>query len=76
MELNIKLVAVIIALNVIVAVAYVFFGDIFIMIEEGVMNFWAMIGALGAFICSFLLLVIKLAEKIQEMQHNPRIRGR
>jgi len=65
MEINFRLVAVIIAFNVIIGVAIVMFGDITIFIEEGVMNFWAMIGALGAFVCSFILLVVKLAEKIE-----------
>lgn len=34
-------------------------------IEEGVMNFWAMWGALGAFTCSGLLLAHKIYELVK-----------
>lgn len=62
MEINFKLVAVFCTINAILAILIVVFGDVSIFIEAGVMNFWAMIGALGAFICSSILLIIKLAE--------------
>lgn len=35
------------------------------IIEEGIMNFWAMIGGLGAFGCGIALLIIKIIEKIR-----------
>lgn len=35
-------------------------------IEEGIMNFWAMVGALGAFSCSLTLLIIKIYEKLKD----------
>lgn len=39
------------------------------IIEEGIMNFWAMVGALGAFTCSFSLLLIKIIEKIKDRRY-------
>lgn len=72
MEISYKAIVVIIALNVAIAILMIVFNDVFIFIEEGVMNFWAMIGALGAFICSFLLLIIKIAEKVEQLQTGKR----
>lgn len=37
------------------------------IIEEGVMNFWSMIGALGAFACSFIIMVLYIGSKIKEI---------
>lgn len=36
------------------------------IIEEGVMRFWIMIGCLGTFGCSLTLLIIKIIEKIKD----------
>lgn len=67
MEINLKFIVVVVAINVILAVSIIIFGDMSIFIEEGVMNFWSMIGALGAFICSFILLILKIAEKVESL---------
>lgn len=67
MSVTIKGIAVIVASIAILAIMYVIFGRTFIFIEEGVLNFWAMVGGMGAFICSFLLLVIKIAEELQRI---------
>jgi hypothetical protein len=32
------------------------------IIEEGIMNFWTMIGALGTFGCALTLVVLKILE--------------
>lgn len=39
-------------------------------IEEGVMNFWAMWGALGAFTCSAMLLLLNVYDRVKKRRRG------
>lgn len=63
-----KIGIVIIAVNIIVGVAVISFYCTTnpLIIEAGFMNFWSMVCAIGAFICSAIILLIHIGKAVKE----------